>query len=61
MKCFTCKDERVIWHKDKYGYSKSDYCPVCFSQGKPQYVNDELKKSSKFSRNSIFKKEDTKS
>lgn len=33
MRCLTCKDERVIWTKDKRGNSTCYPCPQCNENG----------------------------
>ncbi|MEK2534332.1 hypothetical protein KV134_08860 [Tetragenococcus halophilus] len=34
MRCLTCKDERVIWTKDKWGSPTAVPCPQCNKNGK---------------------------
>lgn len=34
MNCLKCKDEKVIWQKDKLGNVKCFPCPECNPNGK---------------------------
>lgn len=40
MRCLTCKDERIIWTKDKRGNSTCYPCPQCNKNG--QAVREEM-------------------
>lgn len=27
--CPVCKDEKVLWYRDEFGYARLKYCPSC--------------------------------
>ncbi|HDU2614975.1 hypothetical protein [Enterococcus raffinosus] len=42
MKCVRCRDERVIWTRDTFGFAVCQPCPICNKHGQAVQKEFEL-------------------